>query len=281
MSNRKHSNEDTFAGPDDTGNIFKFSDYDNGHDDLRTLLNTSLDPSATDGHGHTLFGRGNSASGFAVQHNAEDGIEIGIKAHYRTGDDIAPSGIGKHGIINVDVPAGAQVVDPAHNVSGARPDRAAWNFDFSVDALGGKTLADMDAHLLIDVDPAAGTKFLDLHLVKAPVGYTGSQSGYVWETADTHHIVIGDDAGVLNHVSQNSFNFAFISSIIDSDPNTPGVQPYHFTPATFDVELVVNEKGKHGDHQALHDFVNSAEAVSHDVVADLHMQFHVVDHPLV
>ena len=265
------------------GDSFHFRSH-HGHDDdmVPTELNAALDPSATDGHGHMLVGTDIPASGFEVQHNAAEGIEIAMNGMYRTGNNIGVTSVDKHGVLEVDVPSGMQVVDHAHGVSSANANRAAWNFNYSIDALGSKDLSDYNIHLLVDTDASSKANYLDLVLAKAPAGNpTGSHSGYVFETADTHQIVIGDSGGVLNHVDQNSFNFKFIQSLLDSNPHVPGVQPYNFEAgATFDVQLVVGENDPHGHIAAAHDYVKSAAEAMHgqDIVADLHMQFHVVDH---
>lgn len=250
------------------------------HDEsVATVLNASLDPSATDGHGHALFGTGNSALGYAVQHNTEEGIEIAMKVHYRTGDNI-PFSMDKHGVLQVDVPSGPQVFDPAHDVWSGNANRAAWNFDYSLAALGGKNLADYDVHLLIDTDPSEKVNYLDLHLTAVSAR---SHSGYLFETAASHVPVTGGSGGVLGKVEQDSFNFAFIKTLIDSNPSVPGIQPYTFGPGTFDVQLLVAEKDGHGHLGAAHDYVKSAAEAMHGegLVVDLHMQVHVVDHPMI
>jgi hypothetical protein len=37
--------------------------------------------------------------------------------------------------------------------------------------------------------------------------------------------------------AQNSGNYAFLSTAIDTDPGTTGIQPYSFGVGTFDIEL--------------------------------------------
>ena len=44
-------------------------------------------------------------------------------------------------------------------------------------------------------------------------------------------------------MTQNSQNYAFYSSLIDSDPGQRGVQPYAFGPAEFDVVMILSKKG--------------------------------------
>ena len=75
-------------------------------------------------------------------------------------------------------------------------------------------------------------------------------SHVVWE--DSHNnVVIGDDGGNA-YVTQNSQNYAFYQSLIDTNPHAPGVQTGPIGPAgTFDIEAqVVNQH--------------------HEVIADIH-----------
>jgi len=143
------------------------------------------------------------------------------------------------------MPAGPQVIDPAHNVSADKPNRGATAFDFSFSTgHNGSTetiehfLANGgEFHFKIDLDPGKGTNYLDLHAVFDPVHNTGG-SHVVWAT-DSGQILIADDAGTAQ-VTQNSQNLAFYQSLIDVDPHTPGIQTGGISPAgQYDVQEVV------------------------------------------
>jgi hypothetical protein len=140
------------------------------------------------------------------------------------------------------VPTGPQVIDPANGVPVANAGRAAWNLDFSLStALDGSTkdLDDIDAWLLLDLDPSSKVKYLTTKLTKITTTPPAGESGYGWKAGAT--FVIDDDGGT-SQVTQNSFNYAFIAAAIDTDPNTAGIQPYTFGPAEFDVLMVVRKK---------------------------------------
>src|SRR5829696_9049455 len=79
-----------------------------------------------------FFGDGNLPTNYNISVDDKTDIELGLKIHYRQGDDITPISVDSDGTAHYVVPDGPQVVDPAHNVSTARADRAAWSFDFSV-----------------------------------------------------------------------------------------------------------------------------------------------------
>src|SRR4051812_33836104 len=99
----------------------------------------SVDASAVNGT-EMYFGDGNTPANYHLQQNNTLGIELGLKEHYRTGDDILHSSVSADGTASFTVPAGTQVADPAHDVGAANANRAAWNFDYVVDTgLNGAT----------------------------------------------------------------------------------------------------------------------------------------------
>ncbi|MBR0773579.1 hypothetical protein JQ543_06855 [Bradyrhizobium diazoefficiens] len=222
--------------------------------------NHTLDSNATNpATGDAWFGTGNPVTGWQVLDTGH--IEIGANIHYRTGDQIQPSSVASDGSLIFHGPAGPQVVDPAHNVSSANPNRAAvsfdWSFDLGANGNGGQTQQQALTHgwteqVKIDLDPGAGFKYLTLNAVYDPVHNPGG-SHVVWEAADNTfaaqginqgQIVVADDAGNA-FATQNSTNLAFFNSLIDHDPNTPGVQGGGVAPAgTYDfVETVLNPGG--------------------------------------
>jgi hypothetical protein len=208
----------------------------------RTLSAPAQDPGSP---GNLWVGSGLPATNFIMQENLEAGVEVGIKAHYRQGHDILPSYVDPKGVVHVIVPAGPQVVDPAHGVPVAHPGRAAWNFTFSVNtALPGAspTLSNYEAELKIDLDPSEKTDYLTLKLTKLgpPAAAPSQINGYGWKTSKGI-TAIGDDEGTAR-VTQNSQNLAFYAALIDTNKQQPGIQPYTFGPGQFDVELSLRHK---------------------------------------
>src|SRR3954470_20985128 len=67
------------------------------------------------------FGNGNSPNNFHIEQNNTLGIQLDLKEHYRTGNDIAPSSVDADGTAHFTAPAGTQVVDPTHGVGSAKP----------------------------------------------------------------------------------------------------------------------------------------------------------------
>jgi hypothetical protein len=178
--------------------------------------------------------------------------------HYRQGVTAQPTAVTDDGTLIYNMPAGAQVADPAHGVPSANANRAATAFDWSFDTGAGtgphqtiqQFLADGGQLIFkIDLDPSQHNDPLTLHAVYDPTTNTGG-SHVVWE--DQHNnVLINDDAGNA-YVTQNSQNYAFYQALIDTDPHTHGVQPGPVGPAgTFDIEAQII------DHH-------------HDVVADIH-----------
>jgi hypothetical protein len=235
--------------------------HDHDNDGFRhhlppTQLDATLDPTATDGNGHALFGAGNPADGWAIEDHKN--FELATDVHYRTGDMAQPTSVEHDGTLDYVMPAGPQGVDPAHNVSTAAANRGATSFDFSFDTgANGSAHPETIQHFLenggefiykIDLDPSRHDNPLVLHAVYDPVHNTGG-SHVVWE--DSHNqIVIADDSGNA-YVTQNSQNLAFYQSLIDVDPYHHGVQTGGISPAgTYDIEAIII------DH--------------HQVVADVH-----------
>jgi len=231
----------------------------NKHDDDNlpaTLLNATLDVTATDGHGHILNGGGNPAAGWEIQNNGS--FQLASDVHYRQGDTVQPAAVDQDGTLYYNMRAGTQVADSLHHVPGADATHAATNFDFSFDTgVGPGTHQTIQQFLAsggqflfnIDLDPGAGNDPLQLHAVYDPVNNAGG-SHVVWQD-DHHNIVIADDAG-NQFVTQNSQNLGFYRSLIDVDPHHHGVQTGAISPTgTYDIEEQI-------------------VAPHHDVLADIH-----------
>jgi hypothetical protein len=107
--------------------------------------------------GSSMFGTPNA--NFVRSYNAAEGIEIGMKAVTRFGDDVANTG-------------DRYSVDPGPSGSGPL---ANWDYVMALD-LGGRTIGDFEVILSIDFDGAAGvTDFLLLDFNDPSIG--GSSSG--------------------------------------------------------------------------------------------------------
>jgi len=244
-------------------NFVDQNDQDNGgHGHLPpTQLNATLDPTATDGHGHILSGTGIPATGWEKEDAGHN--ELATQISFRTGDFIQPSAVEHNGTLDFTGRAGTQIVDPAHNVGTANANRGAmaesWSFDTGANGAGGQTQQQFLAsggheEIKIDLDPGAGFKFLTLTAVYDPV-HNPTGSHVVWEAADNAwaaqgiakgQIVVADDGGNAT-TTQNTTNLAFFNPLIDHDPHTPGIQGGAIAPAG-DYEFNVTMTDNHG-HQ--------------------------------
>lgn len=206
----------------------------NDENTLVAAVNATLDASSAPG-GEMYFGSGNFPTNYNVETIADHDIELGLKIHYRQGDDIPAIGADVDGDAQIYVvPDGPQVVDPAHSVPVANAARAAWSFDYSINtSLNGSadTLDDFNFQLLIDLDPTSGVDYLALTLDTGGVG----SSNHHWEDS-LDNTIIPDDEGTTQ-ITQNSQNLAFYAAGIDTDPDTGGIQPYTFGAGEFDIEL--------------------------------------------
>jgi hypothetical protein len=210
-----------------------------------TKLNVALDPTATKPDGTALFGAGNPGTGWAIEEYRN--FEMGVNVHYRQGAQVQPGAI-KNGELVYYGPDGAQVVDPAHNVSSAAPNRAAMSTDvsFSTGANGkpGETLEQFLKHgefiWRIDLDPSKKVKELELHAEYDPILNPGG-SHIVWKD-DHGNVFKKDDAGNA-YTTQNSDNLSFYQAYIDTNPHLPGVQTGGIAPAgTYDMEFQIVDR---------------------------------------
>jgi hypothetical protein len=231
---------------------------DNGKDKLPdTLLNAQLDSTATDGHGHTLSGSGNPITGWEIENSGS--YQLATDVHYRQGDIVQPDAVTDKGVLEYNMPAGPQVVDAAHGVTTANSGRAATSFDYSFDTgTSGGTPQTIQSFLAsggqfiftIDTDPTHKNDPLTLHAVYDAAQNTGG-SHVVWENSQ-NQTVIADDGGNA-YVTQNSQNYAFYNSLIDTDSHTKGTQvsPTPGPAGTYDIEAQIVD-------------------AHHNVVADIH-----------
>jgi hypothetical protein len=238
---------------------------DDGHDNdchvergPSTLFNATVAAAGIAANGSLFFGTGNPPTGFAQQEDPTTPLELDLSLIYRTGDTIQPAGVTSCGEIIYRVPAGPQVIDPAHGVTVANANRAAWNFNYAA-VLGDATgtleqflRARNSLEIKIDLDPGPDVRTLTLHAVYDPALNPGG-SHIVWETKQGQ-ILFGDDGGTTQ-ATENSENDAFWRTLIGSDPRHLG---YNFEPATFNLEFKAASRNGH----ALADIRAIVEVVS-------------------
>jgi hypothetical protein len=217
------------------------------NDKLPVYLDRTVHPTAQDCPGFIWAGAGNTATTFQRKRNLDAGVELAIKGKLRQGGDLRSSYVDGDGLVHIEVPTGSQPTVA---------NRAAWNFDYSYDVALDPSNPPLDRYhgeLWIDLDPSKGTRYLKLRLARLAPN-PGNQTcpterdlnGLGWKSGNTE--VIPDDEGdPASKVTQNSQNYAFYSSLIDSDPGQRGVQPYAFGPAEFDVVMILSKKGAKGD----------------------------------
>jgi hypothetical protein len=171
----------------------------------------TVDALAIDGS-QMYTGTGNSPNNYHLDTNSTLGIQLALKEHYRTGNDIAPDSVDANGTAHFTAPDGTQVVDPAHGVSEDKPTRAAWNFDYVVDTgVNGSThtLSDFTFKLAItqngtnthifDLDPTTHAWIDESH---PAVGFGGD---------DFHPHEADASVQVQSQVAENSVNVAFLT----------------------------------------------------------------------
>jgi hypothetical protein len=213
------------------------------HDDhqLGTLDASSYDtkgtPETTDDE--MWFGDGNKPTNYNISVDDKTDIELGLKIHYRQGDDITPTSVDADGTANYEVPAGTQVVDPAHNVPVANPNRAAWNFDFSVNTgLDGstQTLDDFDFRIVIESGDGEQGVFDLQHIAPGDTPWANSPLTGGFE----------DEDGSNPQLSQNSVNlgFGFMQAIFGTDALDAG-ETYDITLQAFDEGKIVAQVHDH------------------------------------
>ncbi len=245
-----HGGDLTVSGPDGVDHLKNIErlQFDDGFLDVAGndfySADTTLDASAQDplSPGNIYPGSGIPASGWSVVQDLDHDVELGLQVIYRQGPTVASTGVEADGTVDYTVADGPQ--STANGSSSNNASRAAWSFEYSIStALDGSvdTLADYDLRLLIDLDPSAGTSFLQLDFAASGVA---SPTG-AWQLGSpiaglppVGTPLIPDDEGTTQ-VTQNSQNYAFYSTIMDFDgnPATDDAALYAFTPGNFDIYL--------------------------------------------
>jgi hypothetical protein len=182
------------------------------HDDYKI---GTLDPSSHDTNGNIFVGTGNTAANYNVVVDDKADIELGLKIHYRQGPDILPTSVDADGTAYYDAPAGTQP---------GNPNRAAWNFDFSVNTgIDGstKTLDQFDFKIIITSGDGEVGIFDMQHLAAGSTPWvdTPATGGFL------------DEDGLNPQLSQNSVNlgFNFLKAIFGTDALDAG--------ETYDIKL--------------------------------------------
>jgi hypothetical protein len=201
-------------------------------------VNVAPDPAAQDpaSPGNLFVGTGIPAENFGVARNETLGIELGLMVLYRQGPTVPSTDTYADGVLNFNVASGPQ--STANGSLSNNPNRAAWNFTFSVaTGLNGATtdLNDYTFQLLYDVDPGAGTSYRTLTLEPEGTPQAAGQSGFQWRDQPFPVAYISDDEGNAN-VTQNSQNYAF--NFYQSFLTSPYGPTNSFSgPAQFDIIL--------------------------------------------
>lgn len=149
------------------------------------------------------FGDGNLPTNFSYVVDETAGILMGLKAHYRTGDDV----VGVAGTGGADVawqmPKGAQS-GTIGNEDGANPNRSHVSIDIVLDFGVGKP-DDGEVILLIDNDPTAATNLLVFTLTETAPGSWKllNEAG-----TDGQGLTVSNDGHVL--VDSTNFGFGFL-----------------------------------------------------------------------
>jgi len=217
-----YEGNDTQVGGVRHDNVRAF-DYDHGWDRPDYVdhdMNGTIDPLARNGS-EMYYGDGNPTDDWNLLRHEGAQVELGLKVKHRGGDEYAEAFIDGSGIAHYMVASGSQLGNPA---------RAEWNFDFAATDFSPDT--NFKYVVELDFDPGAGTNWVTLYSSDNPLD-TDLGSGSTF---------------------QNSSNVAFYSAFIDSDPGTPGIQPYAFGTGEFDLRI------------SAYDAATNLFVVSHEVV---------------
>jgi hypothetical protein len=182
----------------------------------------TLDPSSLDINGNIFVGSGNTGHNYHVLQNHDADIELGLKIHYRQGNDILPNSFSPSDTAHYIVPDGTQVIDPAHGVGVANANRSAFSIDFSVNTgLDGSTntLTDFTFRIIITSGDGESQIFTMQNVGPGNTPWTNQENtgGFT-----------DDDGGANAQLSQNSFNFgfAFFQAAFGADALQAG-ETYH------------------------------------------------------
>jgi|GEM_PF-2896885 len=126
-------------------------------DGRTTLLADSVNPDSSLDPGELWAGSGNTPFNFAIVENQDEGIEIALKAKVRQSGVEVPFDASDN---TYTVPSGPQ--DSANGSFTDNPNRAAWNFDFSINGdtdNDGQLPFGSAIRLEFDVDASQGVDY--------------------------------------------------------------------------------------------------------------------------
>lgn len=164
------------------------------------------------------FGSGNTPANWNIALDQTANLELGLKVHYRTGDDVLGTVI-EDGVLSYDIAAGVQTAGQG-GASQTVLNRSAASFDFSINEGVGELGADnLTYHLWVDTDRTDAESFLKLTFNQGPDGR--------WYGVDEAGAVVIGDSTILDHQIANSVNFGFgaYASRIDGVGETSGDTP--------------------------------------------------------
>lgn len=159
------------------------------------------------------FGAGNTPDNYNIALDQTANLELGLKVHYRTGEDVIGTEV-EDGVLTYTAAAGNQV-NGQGGADGTVMNRSAISVDFSINEGVGELGEDnLTYHLWVDTDPTSEEAYLKLEFLEGPDGR------WYGVNEDTGAIVIGDNVD-LDHQIANSINFGFGAY---AGP-IPGVEP--------------------------------------------------------
>lgn len=171
------------------------------------------------------FGDGNLPTGYSYAIDETAGVLLGLKAHYRTGDDVA--GVAGTGGADVawTMPKGEQT-GTVGNEDGANVNRTHASIDIVID-FGVGTPDDGEVVLLVDNDPTAATNFLKFTLTEIEPGSWKllNEAG-----TDGQGLTVSNDG----HVLADSTNFGFGFLEMPHGPSGTGDVPV----GQYDIQLL-------------------------------------------
>lgn len=212
-----------------------------GHE-LEYVLNGTLDITSTRGFAgiEQNFGAGNAVTDFQIVRDATDNTEMGIHAHYNTGDAVQATGA--DGTYSFTMEAGFRD-GLGHNEQGVNVNRSHASLDLSMNfGIDGPSAGEL--LFRYDNDPSANFSWTELRL-----DHVGNQ--WFFEDANDNPI-LGMTLSASGHVLQDSVNFGFAGLNYQRGPAGTG----DILPGDYGMELI--------------------HVVGGQEVATLHADFHLI-----
>jgi hypothetical protein len=184
--------------------------------DYGTAIGTLDETSTRDGagpSGEPYWGTGNTVKNYNISVNHKADVELGLKIHEYRGADILPTPPAADGTASYVAPSG---------MSPLNGNRAAWNFDFSVNTGiegSNQTLDAFDFRIVVESGDGERAVFNLQH--NGPGNTPWQLAG---APADLGFVGFKDEDGSNAQVSQNSVNmsFDFMKAVFGTDYNSSG-----------------------------------------------------------